>query len=180
MDREAFWLLYANLNSIAELALHRLAQEVLAEPQETNPESLTEEQLQARVMANLANLDLSALDAVYEKVASGVVTPAGIDEPQDAAAMTAGNDEPFDLERYLSQAYGSADQLRDRIDHHYQRADLTAMRSALTQLPSHLPSLTQPLSAEDMGVWVETYGQGNDALDDLLLKLRALDAAYFP
>lgn len=179
MQRERFYFLYVNLNSLAELGLRQMAEQMLAQPVETGPiEELTEEEREARMLASFENMDLSALDGI------GVATG---DEPTDFAAfpvepsafslddMPADSDEEFNIETYMTRAYGFADQLQSRIDYCYRHADLSAMDVALLQLPERLRPLTAKLSAADMDEWLALYHEGDQVLGDLATEMRRLD-----
>jgi hypothetical protein len=189
MNRQAFWFLYANVNSIAELAFKLLAAKILSEPvQETSEpvESpyahLSDEELQAQIMADFEKLnasppqewsapDESADEPVElsEETTEDVVLPP-LSESEDAEA-----DEEIDIEKYLSRAYSHEEELRERVDAHFKRADLGAIESALAQLPDSLPSLTGPLTATDIAEWLNLYDQEHPALNDLTLRIRQLD-----
>lgn len=179
MERERFYFLYVNLNSLAELGLRQMAEQLLAEPVDTGPvEELTEEERDARMLASFENLDLSALDGI------GVATG---DEATDLEAfpveppafsladLPADDGEEFDIETYMARAYGFADQLQSRIDHCYRNADLSALDVALLQLPERFSPLTGKLGAADMEQWLELYHEGHEVLGDLATEMRRLD-----
>lgn len=169
MDRQQFYFLYANLNSIAELGLREAVIDALAEPvAEPAVESLSQDELDARVLAGFENLDFSALDAV---------TSDGEPLVREEGALLPGDvSEPFELERYLINAYAAEERLRERVDEHYRRVDALALTAALARLPANLPALTTPLAAGDMASWVEFYRSGDPTLSDLVLQIRRLDA----
>jgi hypothetical protein len=169
MDRQQFYFLYANLNSIAELGLREALIDALAEPvAEPAVENLSQDELDARVLAGFDNLDFSALDAV---------TSDGEPLVREEGALLPGDvSEPFELERYLVNAYAAEERVRERVDEHYRRVDVLALTAALAQLPANLPALTTPLAAGDMARWVEFYRNGDPTLRDLVLQIRRLDA----
>jgi hypothetical protein len=200
MERQGFYYLYVNLNSLAELGFKLAAAKVFAElPAAAPAEELTQEEIDARVAASFENLDLSALDGL------GVASPdeapldlealsrqadqelAELEKMMSAARLSPGGEAPddeqsgddsdgeIDIDRYMARAYSYEEQLRERIDGHYQRADLTALNAALAQLPTHLSSLTEPMSAEDIREWLKLYDDGHEVLTDLTIHIRQLD-----
>jgi hypothetical protein len=168
MERREFYYLYVNLNNLAELALRQMAVKLLAQPSEAPSEldTLSDEERDARVLASFENLDLSALDAL--DLSKHDAEPLELPEP-------ASSDEELDVEQYLARAYDTEEQLRERIDSHYSRVDLTAMDASLQELPKHLPALTGPLSATEIGNWLTVYEEGNDVLTNLTAEIRQLD-----
>jgi hypothetical protein len=172
MERRSFYFLYVNLNSLGEIALRQLAADALAHPPEISaPENLSQDELDARVLAGFENLDLSALDGL--DLSSSPPDSVGFEAstPEEISA----SDGELDVEQYLARAYTYEEQLRSRIDAHYRRADLGVMDTLLTQLPPHLHSLTTPLTAVDMEEWLTLYKNGNEVLTDLVLTMRQLD-----
>lgn len=179
MERQSFYFLYVNLNSLAELALQQLAAQILAQPQAPGElENLSDEEREARVLASFENLDLSALEGLgTEEEAPGVLVDF---LPQESFELPAG--EPpadggaeLDIGRYLERAYSYEDMLRSRIDYCHTHADLAAIQAALAQLPAHLPPLAARLSAADMTEWLTLYSDGNAVLGDLAAQMRRLD-----
>jgi hypothetical protein len=173
MERQSFYFLYVNLNSLTELALKQLTAEALAQmpsPEAGPRENLSPEERDARVMAGFENLDLSALDGL--DFSGAVDEPAGIEAPGEQAPESG---ESLDIDRYMARAYSYEERLRPRVDDHYRRADLTSMDATLAQLPDRLSPLTGPLSAVDMGQWLTLYKEGNEALTDLAVQMRQLD-----
>jgi hypothetical protein len=170
MNRLQFFFLYANVNSIAELALRQAGERVLETPRPSAPSAaLTQEELDAQVLASFENLDFSAMDGLDVPRLSGAFAPVESD--------VAPNNEPFDLARYLDRAYAAQEQLRDRIDAHFARVDQDAVQSALGRLPFDSPLLTEPLSADDMVVWLKRHETGDPALNDLVVRIRRLDVS---
>jgi hypothetical protein len=179
MDRQSFYFLYVNLNSLAELALQQLAAKILTQTPQSDPlENLSDEEREARVLASFENIDLSALDGLGVPSATEA---ADLDElpPELPAQMTGepptGSDEELDVERYLARAYSYEERLRGRIDDCYGRADLPGMDAALLQLPDHLSPLTAQLSAAQMEEWLALYEEGHETLGDLTIRIRRLD-----
>jgi hypothetical protein len=75
MDQRAFNLLYANLSSLVEQALKRLAATMLAQPSEVSaPSVLSQEERDAQVMAGFENLDFSALEGLDLSGSNGITT----------------------------------------------------------------------------------------------------------
>lgn len=175
MERREFYFLYANLNSIAELALRQATAEALAHSGEASApsadEELTPDERDARVLAGFENLDFSALDGLD----LSHVTP----EPFDAQALPMkypDGGEVFSIESYLERAYSSEHSLQERVAHHYHHADIPALNATLLNLPEGLPPLTRPLSATDMTEWLTVYASGSELLTDLIATIRRLDA----
>lgn len=179
MERQSFYFLYVNLNSLAELALQQLAATILAQtPAVDSLENLSEAERDARVLASFENIDLSALDGLG---LADTTEPVDVAELPSELLMHPVGEQPdesdaeLDVERYLARAYSYEEQLRERIDDCYRRADLPGLDAALLQLPKHLPALTARLSAARMEEWLALYAQGNEVLDDLTIKIRRLD-----
>jgi hypothetical protein len=169
MNRLQFFFLYANVNSIAELALRQAGERVLERPRPSAPSAaLTQDELDAQVLASFENLDFSAMEGLNVPRFRGIGVPV---ESEDVAR----DSDPFDLERYLDRAYAAQDQLRERLDAHLARVDLDAVRSALGRLPFDLPLLTEPLSANEMVRWLKRYEAGDAALSELVVMVRQLD-----
>jgi hypothetical protein len=182
MDRREFFYLYANINSIAELALMQLAEQILSQPAVPNPDAnLTPEEIEAHMKKSFENLDWSALDGVGQSNgADEPLDPAFLETlqaPPDLASFEKNleNEGPLDIGKYLTKAYGHEDELRARIDSHYNTVDLPSLHAALNRLPGHLRALTGPLSAEEMQEWLKLYNEDNDALGDLTIEIRRLD-----
>lgn len=177
MERQGFYFLYVNLNSLAELALQQLAAKILAQTPEAGVlENLTDEERDARVLASFENMDLSALDGLGVSSDESVIEESPFElstDPTNEPVIE--SDEPLDIERYMARAYSYEEQLRGRIDDCHRRADLSAMDTALRQLPDHLRPLTGQLSAADMEDWLGLYADGNEALTDLTIQMRRLD-----
>jgi hypothetical protein len=92
-------------------------------------------------------------------------------------ASDAEDDGEIDIDTYMTRAYSYEEQLRERIDDCYRRADLPFIDKALAQLPHRLPPLTRLLSAADMTEWLAFYAEGNEALTELTTRIRQLDLA---
>ena len=190
MERRDFYFLYVNLNSLADLALWQLAAKLLAQPTEVesqNPlsqESLSQDECDARILASFENLDFSALDGL--DLSSITTEPGGVEAPPLEPSALATSEQPnegneeIDVERYLARAYSHEEQLRERIDSHYLRADRPAMQAALLQLPSRLRALTGPLTTADVLDWLTLYDAGNTVLIDLTTEMRRLDMPAGP
>jgi len=170
MDRHQFFCLYANVNSIAELALRQASERILERPVAPAP-ALSQEELDAQVLASFENLDFSAMEGLHVDAFRDAGDSAEVTERAQATA-------PFDLDDYLGRAYAAEEQLRERMDVSLARVDLDAVRSALGRLPPDLPLLTEPLSADEMRRWLERYETGDAALNELVVAIRRLDMAH--
>ena len=179
MERQNFYFLYVNVNSLAELALQQLATKILAHTPESGlVENLSDEERDARMLASFENIDLSALDGLGVSDTTDIADIEEFLPPLPTHSMSeplTESDAELDVERYLVRAYSYEEQLRERIDDCYRRADLSAMDTALLQLPNHLPPLTAQLSAAQMEQWLALYAQGNEVLGDLTIRIRRLD-----
>jgi hypothetical protein len=189
MDRQAFWFLYANVNSIAELAFKLLAAKILSEPAQETSEPveseyahLSDEELQARILADFEKLNASPPqewsvpdESADEPVEPGEETAEDVVLPPLSESGDAEAGEEIDIEKYLSRAYSHEEELRERVDTHFKRADIGAIESVLRQLPDSLPPLTGPLTAADISEWLNLYDQEHPALNDLTLRIRQLD-----
>ena len=188
MDRQHFYFVYVTCNCLAEFTLRQVAAEILAglesEAQEPQPQvTLSDEELEARLRADAERMESSPLrDLDYDFFSA----PASDAAPVEMPAMPgmgwpppewheADDADELDLEAYLQQAYGHEAALRPRLDHHYSHADLPALTHSLAQLPPHLPALTQRLSVAEMTQWLEAYRAENDAISDLVVRIRQLD-----
>lgn len=178
MDRREFFYLYANINSIAELALMQLAEQILSQPAEANPvANLTQEEIDAQVAAGFQNLDWSALDLLnHSTPPDSPLDLQALEAPPDLASFeNIENPEPLDVGKYLTRAYSHLEDLQARINAHYSAVDLPALHAALSQLPVELRALTGPLSAEEIQEWLKLYNDNNDALGQLTIEIRRLD-----
>lgn len=180
MDRNSFYFLYVNTNSLAELALQLLAEQILALPQPDTP-ALTPEELNARVAASFEGLDLAALESVNFDFSRLPLAPeadpqAAVEAPPpvELSAEAAAARESA-IERYLSGAYAHEETLRQRMDQYYQQSDLPALEAVLARLPGELRPLTRALSVQEMSGWLLVYENGNEALDEVVVQLRQLD-----
>lgn len=170
LNREAFWFVYANANSLAELGLREAGASLLESPPAVEPGTLlSEDELEAKMLAGFDNLDWSALDALnLDNEAPLDIEPAS----DQVAGMPEGE---FSLEQYLQRAYDCEAPLSERLDDHYERVDLQFIEAVLSQLPAELPPLTRRLSAADMQEWLRIYGEGHAGLGDLIARIRQLD-----
>jgi hypothetical protein len=180
VDRNSFYYLYVNANSLAELALQLLAEQILTQPEFDTP-SLTPEELNARVAANFEGIDLAALESVnfdFSRlpIAAQADPQAAVEAPPPvelSAEATAARESA--IGRYLSSAYAHEETLRQRMDEYFQQSDLPALEAALARLPAELPPLTRALAAQEMSGWLLVYENGNEALDEVVVQLRQLD-----
>jgi hypothetical protein len=181
VDRDSFYYLYVNANSIAELALQQLAEQLLALPQPSSSSPMSPEELNTRVAASFEGIDLAALEGVNYDLsdlasANELDPQASVEAPQPVErSAEAEAERESAIERYLGRAYAHEEMLRERIDQYYQRTDLPALEAAFAQLPAQLAPLTRLLSPREMSRWLDLYERGNEALDDVVVQLRQLD-----
>ena len=179
MDRSSFYYLYVNANSLAELALQLLSEQILAQPEPDAP-PLTQAEIDARVQANFAGIDLTAFEngsfdfSRLPTLAADPEATIEIPPPRELTAEEAAARESS-IARYVQGAYAHEAALRHRLDEYYQRTDLPALDAALAQLPVDLPPLTRALSALEMSRWLTAYETGNEALDTVVVQMRQLD-----
>jgi hypothetical protein len=176
IERREFFFLYANLSGVAELAFWHMASKLLvAPPEEPSPveKSPTQDDQDTMVLADFEDLDFSALEQVDIDTSVPWQTPV---LEQSAVERPEEYDELLDIERYLTCAYASEEKLRERMDAYYQKADLSALKAGLGELPSQMPPLTAPMSAVEMESWVERYTDADLALTELTAQIRGLSA----
>jgi len=87
LDREQFYFLYVNVNSLAELGVQQAAMEVLraieSEPPPA-PVNFTDEEIAARLQADFESMDLSALDGIDFNFFGAPPAQAGTTDPLPA------------------------------------------------------------------------------------------------
>jgi hypothetical protein len=188
MDRETFYYLYVNLNSLVDLGLQRRAAQLLASmPEDSAPlPELTPEEAEAQMMKSFENMDMSALDQVWEKLGS---TPLDLEQMErDAVAdqsrestteslpePVVGDDGLPDLDIYLQRAYAYEDVLRERLDRLFAKADLVAMSQQVAQLGDTLSPLTKRLDGAQMAAWLDRYDGDDAVLTGLATEMRRLE-----
>jgi len=187
MDREQFHCLYINVNSLLELSIKRLGAEILSRPVEpdTTMADLSPEEIEAQIAARFNTMDMSALDGIDYDFFSAPRTPGGTPEipaselafDHSARQGPPGDDEAPDLSTYMERAYGFAAELQQRIDAALHRADLDAIAAALGKLPQSLPLLTQRLSGDEMGQWLDAERAQPDGLSELVIEIRKLEVS---
>jgi hypothetical protein len=189
MDRKTFYYLYVNLNSLVELGLQRHAAQLLASmPDDPSPlPELTPEEAEAQMMKSFENMDMSALDQVWENLRN---TPLDLEQmEQDAVAdqspesapkslpePAVDNDGRSDLDIYMQRAYTYEDVLRERIDRLFAKADLAAISEQVAQLGSTPQSaLTAQLDGAQMAAWLDRYDSEDAVLMGLATDMRRLE-----
>ena len=183
MDREQFWHLYVNTNSLAELAILELGRELDAAGSAGLPAlPLSDEQIAAQLAEQSKNLDLSALDGLdWDPLGAMADGLAGLGrvapEPMLENPADFEWNEPADIDAYLNRAYAQEEILRPRVDAAFARIDLQATRSQLTRLPAVAARLTTRLTGEQLARWLAVYRAGDPGLDFLVTTLRAASSA---
>jgi len=175
IDREEFWHLLVNTNSLAELAVAEFARELAASPPAASPPALSESELAARLAEDFRTLDLSALDGLDWDPFASVPHRAPADTPLDAPPDAAlDGSQGVDLAAYLEAAYVHEERLRRAVDAAFERADPAAIAALLGRLPAELPPLTRRLAPADMARWIAAYRADTPPLGELVAKARAL------
>jgi hypothetical protein len=172
LDRDQFWHLYVNANSLSELAIVELGREwettsgaaPAAAPLTDEQLPATEEQVQARLASQYASADWSALEGLDWDVIGGAL------QPPQAHAIAA----------RLERAYTPEANLRRQADAAFDRADRAALAAALAVLPPGLPALTARLPADQISRWLDVYRAGTPALGTIVATIRALTLAVGP
>ena len=185
MNRSEFEFLFIHANSLAELALRRMASTL--EPdradEASGPPPLSEDERDAQAASLLAGMDISAMDAAFsweddkhhaevqgalDELSSAPAEAASI--AQDAPPADSGDQ---DLGVYLEKAYAWRSQLGARVDACMERVDERALTDILSALPAGFPPLTQSLTAEGLAQWLAVYQSGDDALNSLVVLIRS-------
>jgi hypothetical protein len=180
LNREQFWHLYVNANSLSELAIVALGRDweasgetTAAAPPPTDEQArVADEQLQARLAAQYASADWSALDGLDWDLIGGALRgprPPSLPSPQPS--------DPPDMAAGLEQAYARERTLRRHADAAFDLADRAALAAALARLPAELPALTARLPAEALSRWLQAYQAGTPALGTIVASIRALARA---
>jgi hypothetical protein len=167
MTESEFYHLYANVNSIAELALRELAAGGLSSA--GPPVGIGE-------MAEFSELDFGALEGLDELVRQQAATIERFDAGESTGARP--SDQEFDLATYLARAYSLEADIRARIDAHRRSPAGREIEDTAARLhgKSHgLATLLAPLSAEAMMEWLALYAEGHADLDELVIAVRKLD-----
>ncbi len=190
MDRKAFYHLYVNLNSLVELGLRRRAAQLLASlPDSPPPPQMTEEEAEAQMMKSFENLDMSALDQVWENLRHTPLELEQIEKEATAGPLSRTHEpsadadvdvdaEPAipkgaDLDAYMQRAYTYEAELRERIDRLFAKADLGTMSRQLSELGGPQSPLTGQLTGPQMAEWLER--DDDPVLTDLATGMRRLD-----
>ena len=176
VEREQFWHLYVNANSLSELALRALSGEIEAMTRDAPPPpQLSEDEIAARLAHDYQTLDLSALDGLdWNPYAEGGAAVAAPESPPQPSAALPGKASATDFAAYLDDAYAHEEQLRQRVDAAYDLADRAAIASLLGRLPADLPPLTTRLAADDLSRWLAVYRADSVPLGALVTSVRAL------
>jgi hypothetical protein len=182
VDREQFWHLYVNANSLAELAIVELGRELDAAGSGRPPaRSLSDAEMAARLAEQSKTLDLSALDGLdwdpLGTMANCLSRPVHVaPEPIPETPASFERDEPADFDAYLNRAYDQEENLRLRVDAAFARIDLRDSQSQLTSLPTELAPLTTRLTGEQLAGWLVAYRAGDPGLGLLVTTLCAAAA----
>jgi hypothetical protein len=183
MDLETFQYLYVNLNSLVELGLKRRAGHLLKSLADLSPlPELTPEEAEAQMMKSFENMDMSALDLVWENLRNTSIELESIEQaknPHESAAeplpeLADGDDCLPDLDIYMQRAYAYKDVLRERIDALFAKADLVSMSQQVAQL-SGTPTISSRLDGAQMAIWLERYDGDDTVLIELATEMRRLE-----
>jgi hypothetical protein len=177
MDREGFFYLFVHANGLAELGLHAAA----ADLPEADP--AISESGEVDLASAFQDLDMDALDGLdffggEDDAPDPVLTTSQPDLPDPPPAAEPTPDAPAgdpDLDRYVASSYAFEEQLEDRIDAAYEKADLAELDALLARLPADHAPLTGRMSGTDFGRWLELYEREDEALVELLRRVRLLD-----
>ena len=183
MDRETFYNLYVNLNSLVELGMRRRAVQLLASLPDSSPlPELAPAEAEAQMMKSFENMDMSALDQVWENLRNTPLDPEQVerDVPDDqsrgrATEPATGGDDLPDLDIYMARAYTYKDELRERIDRLFAKADLVALSRQVAQLGGTQSSLTTRLDGVQMAAWLDRYDGDDAVLTGLATEMRRLE-----
>lgn len=198
MDRKAFYHLYVNLNSLIELGMLRSAAKLFASLPDMPPEpELSEEEQRAAEMKRFENLDLSAMDQVWEKLretpidyeqiardAAAAPPPVRTPRPDPLAQASPGAvpgtapEDEFampDVNVYMQRAYNHEEELRERIDELFAKADLATMDRQLEQLGGAPAPLTAVLTGPQMEAWLERQDGEDEVLSAIATEMRRLE-----
>ena len=179
MTEEQFFYLYANANSIAELALREIDKDMENLLQDV--ESLPATELGSDA-TSLDSLNWDALDGLNEEVESANSSllesdPALLslpDEPSDHANES--DKDSFDIASYIQNAYEQARNITSKIDSARAKANLEDLRNQIESLPKgNMEPLDKALSGAQLQDWLNHYHEGLMPLFDLVADIRSLD-----
>jgi hypothetical protein len=161
LDREGFSFLLVNANTVVELALLRVVEEL--EASRAPCESLEADGgLEALVAREMARRAREGEEATLEELID--------DDPDFDACPATGR---IDVERYVRRIYRGLPKLEPRLERAFSRANLARIAACLADLPADLPRLTARLSAADVERWLAVYQPGS-RLGELLGDIREL------
>lgn len=125
--------------------------------------------LHATALAELGGVRFSDLAAADD---AGAVSPAlaGIDGPAEPPAGGAN-----DLDTYLARLYAGRAQLDGRIEAIKARVGMAQLQQLAERLPPDVPSLLAPLDGKGLSAWLARYAQGEEALHDIVQRIRCAD-----
>lgn len=180
LSRAQFWHLYVNANSLSELAILRLADDIEAEPQAQPPP--TADEIEVRLAEQFKHMDVAALDGLnWDFFGAGpdAARPEGTPVPRESEFALVSSEGPageggVDLDLYLDRAYAYEAALSAQVDLAYAQVDAAALAALLERLPASGASLTTRLPGVEMGRWLDRYRAGDAALSQLVTKIRAL------
>jgi len=168
MTESEFYYLYANVNSIAELALRDLADGGF---EGGGPMG------EIGQPVKLSDLDFGALEGLDELVGRQAANIERFEASESTG--TRATDKVFDLATYLRRAYSLEADARARIDEHRRSPAGRDVELASARLHGNLQgslaTLLAPLSVEAMTEWLAVYAEGHADLDELVVAVRNLD-----
>ena len=182
MDRNSFYYLFVNSNSIAELAMQLMAERVMAQPLEPE-EPMTQEEYEAQMAARFKDVDLAALQNedgdfdVSRYFAAQAASNNEADVPHEPPPLPELTPEQeaareVSIGTYLATAYVQEASLLEAVAQCYQQLDLPALAAAVAQLPADLPPMTEALSAPAMARWLRLYEADDEAVNEVVLQFR--------
>ena len=151
LDREGFSFLLVNANTVVELALLRVVEELEASraPLESL-DACADGGLEALVAREMARRAREGEEPSLEELID--------DDPDFDVLPETGR---IDVERYVRRIYRGLPKLEPRLERAFSRANLARIAACLASLPADLPRLTGRLSAADVERWLAVSRPGS-------------------
>lgn len=188
LEPERFFNLFVNSNSIVELGFRRMAASLEAElgaSSAAGEAELTPDERDALIDQLLketgASLEGRSIEEIFGPPPSfdPIEQQALVDELEAAARQSeleAGGNASFDLATYLDRAYGSREQIEQRVHDAFERADHDQLHALVASVHAELPRLTGRLSASQMELWLDAYAADAATVGALVDTVVQLDA----
>jgi hypothetical protein len=205
MDRNAFYCLFVNANSLAELGLRNaesdiedlladLGPEAQAQPDEEFTHCIDE--LNFDAMDGLAfydqdsesNLNTSAAQIQLEEElelsklleAKNAEISANFNSTEDSNNIISNSPDSapspdFDINIYMTNAYSHEKQLKERVDAAFEKSDQDQITGLLEQITIELPDIRKRLSGEQISIWLDAYTNDDEPVMNLIANIRLLD-----